>query len=313
MALSDNQPLPVRLSAMRYGARDIILYELEPLSDKVTLPSVQAGSHLDVILPGGMIRQYSLLTHLCNESVYVIAVKREPSGRGGSRWLHDMARIGQVIEVGIPRNHFALVEGESPVLLLAGGIGITPIISMYQTLQEQGRKVKLHYWSQSPAHALFSRLLQEDPDVCLHFGGENRLSVSEVLGNYSEAVEIYCCGPARMLDELERCGCSHRLHIERFQANNAAINNEQFSVVLARSGAEYVVSPGQSILDVLRDAGVDALYSCEEGICGACEVKVLQGTPCHADSVRSKEEHTRRGTMMICCSGSASASLVLDL
>jgi vanillate O-demethylase ferredoxin subunit len=304
---------------MRYGAPDIVLYEFEAM-DQADLAPVDAGAHLDVFMPGGLVRQYSLLTPLCDARRYVVGVKREETGRGGSKWLHDSARVGQILEVSSPRNHFALAASDAPVVLLAGGIGITPIYSMLQTLRAQGRAVHLHYWCRSAEHVLFGSALKDQVDVTLHYpdsASAPRASMSDVLEGLTTDNELYCCGPQGMLDELESLAATlghQRVHLERFQTTAPAATAEQaFTVVLARSGGEVQVNPGQNILQALLDAGADVLYSCEQGICGACEVNVIDGQPVHCDSVRSAEEHARRGSMMICCSSSASSRLILDI
>lgn len=321
MALSDglSARLTMRLTGMQYGAQDIVLFELQPKSGEI-LPPVTAGAHLDLFLPTGLTRQYSLLTTLCDGQRYVVGVKRDELGRGGSRWLHDSARIGQVLEVSAPRNLFGIEPGDEPVLLLAGGIGITPLYSMLKLLQESGRQVHLHYWCRSPDHALFVKELEGCADVTLHYSeipGAPVLAFSEVLNRAGPTTQIYCCGPQRMISELEAlspmCG-AQRIHVERFQAAQPlATSQEAFTVVLARSGREVEVLAGETILQVLLDAGEDVMYSCEQGICGACEVKVIDGAPIHCDSVLPADEHMRRKTMMICCSSNASNRLVLDI
>lgn len=314
MGLSESQRLALRLTAMRYGARDILLYELEPL-DATPLPPVSAGAHLDLHLPGGLIRQYSLITSLCHAERYVVGIKRDADGRGGSRWLHDQARVGQTLEVSLPRNHFPLAEDQAPVCLIAGGIGITPIYSMFKTLVQAGRAVQLHYWSRSPEHALFYRELAADPRVTLHFAHATgpQAALVELVEGLTPDTGVYACGPGSMLDQLESSGLGERLHVERFVSAGPLLAEGAFNVVLARSGREYLIPPGETILNVLLQAGEDVLYSCEQGVCGACEVKVLEGQPVHGDTVYSADEHDRRGSMMICCSSSASARLLLDI
>lgn len=314
MALSDAQRMNLRLTAMRYGAQDILLYELEPL-DGSQLPPVSAGAHLDLHLPGDFIRQYSLITSLCSAERYVVGVKRDAEGRGGSRWLHDQAQVGQTLEVSLPRNHFPLSASDAPVCLIAGGIGITPIYSMFKALQQAGRPVHMHYWSRSPEHALFGRELALDPDATLHFAqaSEPRTELLDLLNALPAETEIYACGPASMLDQLESAGLGERLHVERFVSAGPVLAEGSFNVVLARSGREYLIPAGETILNVLLEAGEDVLYSCEQGVCGACEVKVLEGEPVHGDTVYSADEHARRSSMMICCSSAASSRLLLDI
>lgn len=314
MGPSESQRMTLQLTGMRYGARDIVLYEMTSLDD-APLPPVSAGAHLDLHLPGGMIRQYSLITPLCAANHYVIGVKRDAQGRGGSCWLHDQARVGQALEVSLPRNHFPLTTGPAPVCLIAGGIGITPIYSMFKALQQAGRPVRLHYWSRSPEHALFYRELAADPRVTLHFADSSgpQSALLELLEGLDPQTEVYACGPSSMLDQLDASGLGERLHTERFTAAGPVLAEGSFNVVLARSGREYLIPAGETILNVLLEAGEDVLYSCEQGVCGACEVKVLEGQPVHGDTVYSADEHARRGSMMICCSSSASAHLLLDI
>jgi ferredoxin-NADP reductase len=309
----------VRLQAIRYGAEDIALYELQTL-DAQPLPAVSAGAHVDVSLPNGLIRQYSLVTPLCDASRYVLGIKREANGRGGSQWLHDSAKVGMSLQISAPRNHFALSAKQSPVVLLAGGIGITPIYSMLHNLRAQGRAVHLHYWCRSAEHALFRDTLEGCADVSLHYSQDAAgpgFGLDDALADLPADAEVYCCGPQRMIDTLDQrtpaLGAA-RVHVERFQAAQAPTTADQaFTVVLARSGSEVSVTPGETILQALLDAGADVMYSCEQGICGACEVKVIDGQPVHCDTVRSADEHSRRNSMMICCSSSASARLVLDI
>lgn len=305
----------VRLQAMHYGAQDIALYELKALD--TVLPEVSAGSHLDLHLPNGLLRQYSLITPLCTVDRYVIAVKRQAQGRGGSAWLHDQARLGITLSISEPRNHFALQDGSGPVLLLAGGIGITPVYSMLKALRAQGRNVHLHYWCRANEQTLFAEELASAKDVSVHYSNAGtRYMLAHALTELAADTQIYCCGPKSMLDELDALAdsLSVPIYTERFQADQAPVTAEQaFTVVLARSGAEVAVTPGTSILQALLDANADVMYSCEQGICGACEVKVINGAPVHCDTVRSAEEHGRRQTMMICCSSASSSRLVLDI
>ncbi len=206
----------VRLRSITYAARDALLFELSAVGG--ALPSVRAGAHLDIHLPAGQQRQYSLVTPLCSAKSYVVAVKREQSGRGGSRWLHDEARVGMDLQVGRPRNNFGLDESAETTLLLAGGIGITPIYAMFVRLQELGRSVRLHYWSRSAEHALFLDHLHGHPDVTLHYASlPGRASAGEVLTTSGPRTAVYCCGPTRMLDECTaNAPYESRLHVERF-------------------------------------------------------------------------------------------------
>lgn len=309
----------VRLMGVTYGAADALLFELER-PDGTPLPRAEPGAHIDLHLPTGLVRQYSLLTPLATATSYVIAVKREAYGRGGSQWLHDQARVGMTFVISAPRNAFPLNERAAATLLLAGGIGITPIYAMFERLCELRREVRLIYWCRSESHALFHKQLIGRPGVTLHYrddpGRRSRPSIADALSSASLETEIYCCGPDRMVAELEaNLGelPPALIHVERFKGNAGEPPVGAFTVNLARSGIELSVRSGETILNTLIAAGIDAPYSCEQGICGACETIVKAGTPLHRDTVRSSEEHDRRQTMMICCSGSRSETLVLDL
>ncbi|WP_454915607.1 PDR/VanB family oxidoreductase [Xanthobacter sediminis] len=307
--------LALRLDAVRRLAVDVVLLEL--VRPEGVLPPASPGAHVDLHLPGGLVRQYSLVTPLCRADRYAVAVKREAQGRGGSRWLHDELRVGARLPVGRPRNHFELEETGEDALLLAGGIGITPLYAMFRHLKAAGRPVQLHYWCRSRDHALFGDELAAAGDAHLHPGdAPARPRVADVLGAASPRARVYCCGPAPMLEEAAaHVGVPTRLHVERFAPAVAvpAGAAADFVVHLARTGRDIPVTGGASILSALVAAGVDVPYSCEEGLCGACETRLLDGLPLHRDSVRSPEEHARRATVIVCCAGSRSPRLVLDL
>lgn len=304
--------IPVRLHSITYAAIDALQFEFRP-SDGTALPAAGPGAHVDLHLPNGLIRPYSLVS----TAPYVIAVKREAEGRGGSAWLHDHARVGMGFEISPPRNAFPLDETASISLLLAGGIGITPIMAMYRRLRDLGRAVTLHYWSRSPAHTLFRDELAGAPGVTLHEGDTAaRGNLSAIVAATAPDTELYCCGPDRMLSALAAATVGRapgHIHSERFSASELTPQDEGFTIALARTGTDLAVAPGRTILETLIAADIDVSYSCEQGICGACETKLIDGSPLHRDSFRTAEEHDRLGTVMVCCVGSRSARLVLDL
>lgn len=307
--------IPVRLSRVESAAAETCLFEFATLRNE-PLPPASAGAHIDLHLPQGFIRQYSVLTPLSNFSSYVVAVKREPSGRGASRCLHDLLAPGAMLQVGTPRNHFPLNENARDTLLLAGGIGITPIFGMFERLRQLGRSVRLHYWSRSARHTLFGDRLAACANVAIHVPITGRETLINALRDVESDCEIYCCGPARMLQEfaaVTRDRPAERVHVERFDAVREIPQGWDFTVFLAKSQREVRVRSGETILEALRNASVPLSYSCEEGVCGACEVKYLEGTPVHRDSVRPATEHERLGTLMICCAGCRSERLTVDL
>jgi ferredoxin-NADP reductase len=312
--------IAVRLERSVPIATDARLLEFAALQGP--LPQAAPGAHVDVHVPGVGLRQYSLVTPLCSATSYVVAVKREAAGRGGSVWLHEEARVGTELSIGRPRNNFELDETAEETVLLAAGIGITPIYAMFERLQQLGRPVRLHYWSRSAEHALFRDRLESHPNASLIYSSGGRaVSAGDVVRAASPRAEIYCCGPSPMLEEcIASRSPSQHLHVERF-ANTATGQGESelrddvagFTVHLARQKRDIEVAAGETILNSLIAAGIDVAYSCEEGVCGACETKVLEGTPLHRDAVRSPEEHQQRRTFMICCSLSRERRLVLDI
>ena len=310
--------IEVRLTAIRYAARDTNLYELTALAGG-RLPGYQPGAHIDLHLPNGLIRQYSLIEAEPVPTSYSIGVKRDPASRGGSRCVHDDLRVGRTIKISAPRNNFPLVEDADEVILLAGGIGITPIWCMVQRLQRLGRPWKLHYACRSRADMAFLQALETMAGAQFHFDDESAgrfLDVAAIVAGAPKTAHLYCCGPTPMLDAFEAATASwprEQVHIEYFTPKQEAAKTGGFVVELGRSGREFVIPEGRTILQVLLDAGVDVDYSCELGICGACEQRVVAGTPEHRDAILTEEEHASNTKVMICCAGCKSERLVLDL
>ncbi|WJR76846.1 PDR/VanB family oxidoreductase [Bradyrhizobium sp. NP1] len=310
--------IDVRLTSIRFGARDTNLYEFSRMAGG-RLPPAVAGSHVDLHLPGGLVRQYSLIQPDDAPTAYLLGVKKDPQSRGGSSFLHDKARVGDMFRISPPRNNFPLVEDAPHVLLIGGGIGITPIWCMWQRLNLLGRSVTLVYACRSRADAVFLAELDGEDGVTFHFDDENAGSVLDIealLGRMPAGTHAFCCGPAPMLKAFEGAAASwpsDRVHVEYFTAQAEAATAGGFTIGLARSGKEVVVSPGETILAALVRAGIDAPYSCEEGVCGACMTTVLDGLPDHRDSVLTAEERAKNTKIMICCSGSKTNRLILDL
>ena len=310
--------LSVRITAIRYAARDTNIYELTNIAG-TPLPSYAPGAHIDLHLPNGIVRQYSLLEPEPHPETYMIAVKRDPASRGGSRCVHEELRVGQTLTISAPRNNFPLVESTSHVILLAGGIGITPIWCMVQRLHQLGRSWQLHYACRSRSDMAFVERLGELGSARFHFDDEHGGKVLDVAGIVAAAppdVHLYCCGPTPMLQAFEQATANwprSQIHVEYFTPKPETSKKGGFIVELARSGLEFVIPEGESILQVLLDAGIDVDYSCELGICGACEQRVLAGIPEHHDAILSEEEQAANTKVMICCAGCKSERLVLDL
>lgn len=318
-----NETLQVQVRSITYQAQEINSYELR-LPSGGELPTFEAGAHINVHLPGGLIRSYSLLNRQDDRYRYVIAVARDRASRGGSRFLHEALRVGDMLTISAPRNNFPLRGDARHSVLIAGGIGITPLWSMIQRLEFLGRSWQLYYAARNRhSAALLDELsalgATAKHRIHIHFDeerGGQTLDIPSIVAAQSPDTHLYCCGPAPMLAAFERVTRSRSretVHVEYFSAAHAPVVTGGFTVVLVKSGKSVSVPSGKTILDVLLDEGVPVQYSCMEGICSSCETHVLEGEPDHRDAVLSMEERASNKVMMVCCSGSRSEKLVLDL
>jgi ferredoxin-NADP reductase len=314
--------MKVRVSAVSRETDDISLLELRPVD--VELPSFSAGSHLDLHLENGLIRSYSLTNAASEKHRYVIGVKREALGRGGSRFIHEQLRPGDETMISAPRNNFALCEEAPCSVLIAGGIGITPLRCMAQHLEELGKPWQLHYAARSRRSGAFVFQLAEfGPKVRFYFPSESnqephasRIDINAVVADAPHDAHLYCCGPQGMLESFKTASAGRspaQTHIEHFSNAQGVDKQGEFEVVLARSGRTIAVPSGKSILDTLLELGIDAPFSCLEGVCSSCQTRVLSGIPDHRDLILTSEEHAANDRMMICCSRSMSRTLVLEL
>lgn len=309
----------VRVQAVRYAAPSVSSFEFQ-LQDGGLLPAFSAGAHIDVYLPNGLIRQYSLLSPPEDLSRYVVGVKRDPHSRGGSSFMFESVRVGDVMLIGSPRNHFALNESASSTVLVAGGIGITPILCMAGRLNRLGMDWRLFYAVRRREEAAFLADLPFDRRrVVVHVDEENGgrpLDLAAIVASAPDTADMYCCGPAPMLDCFEAVCAGRpaaRVHLERFAPAEVAATDGGFEVELARAGLRIRVKAGESIAGALAKAGATVPVSCEQGICGTCETRVISGIPDHRDSLLTAEERAANNVMFVCCSGSLSPKLVLDL
>nr|WP_205861539.1 PDR/VanB family oxidoreductase [Planosporangium flavigriseum] len=283
------------------------------------LPPWTPGAHIDVELPGGLTRQYSLCGEPADPSRWRLGVLREADGRGGSRWLADQLTVGTVLRVRGPRNNFPL-HPAARYVLVAGGIGITPILPMIRAAEAAGADWVLHYGGRTRASMAFLDELAGYGDrVRIHPQDETGLlDLDAILGAPAADTLVYCCGPTGLLDAVsERCRewPAGSLHVERFTAVAVVPDGEEtgFEVVCERSGLTVTVPPELSILEAVENAGVSVLSSCTEGICGTCETTVLDGEPDHRDCLLTDDEKAAGDTMLICVSRCRGARLVLDL
>lgn len=308
----------MRLVNVSYAAADINLYELRPVDGGTVWP-FGAGAHVDLALPNGLVRQYSIVNSQKERHRYLLGIKRDPKSRGGSRFIHEDLRVGTLLRASRPRNNFPLNEDAVHSVFIAGGIGITPICSMLRRAIELDLSWQLHYAVRRRDDAVLLDAFPGHGNRChLHVDDEHGgapLDLDRMLTGLSPDTHLYCCGPAPMLDRFERLTetwPAAQRHLERFSAPIQAASGG-FTVELARSGGRLVVPPGQTILSVLRAAKIEVAASCEQGVCGTCETRVISGTPDHRDLLLSPEEKAANKTMLICCSGSHSDTLVLDL
>ena len=306
-------------------ARGIKSYELAA-TDGGLLPPYGPGAHIDLNLADKLVRSYSLTRPMPGEGArrYHIAVNLDPRSRGGSTHLHNAVKTGTPLRISAPRNHFPLVEDASLSLLIAGGIGITPLWCMAQRLSALGRPWVVHYACRTREAAAFAPEIAQLSESGLgefHLWADDEhggkpLDITSVVRRAPVEAHLYCCGPGPMLGAFRDAAggeASDRVHLEYFRPAESAKPVGGFTVELARSGVSVEVAEGCSILDALMMRGIDAPYSCCEGLCGTCETRVLEGIPDHRDSLLSDKAKAANQSVIICVSGSLSRRLVLDL
>jgi len=317
--MSNSQQITVRVQQMRFEANGIVSVELVS-PEGADLPPFSAGAHIDLHLPNGVVRSYSLSNSPMERQRYVIGVLHDRNSRGGSRYVHEQLRVGSTIQIGTPRNNFPLETSAPHSVLIAGGIGITPIYCMFNELLRQGKSVELFYCSRSRGEAAFVQQLSADGRVRTHFNDEagGVPDLRAFLASKPSSAHFYCCGPTPMLNAFEQF-CEElelpNVHIERFAAAEpvVAMQSDSYECELAQSKKIVLVPSGKSLLDALLDAGIQVDHSCREGVCGSCETAVIDGQIEHRDGVLTKAERASGKTMMVCVSGCSGRKLVLDL
>ena len=318
-AANAHDRLQLRLQSVTYATRDILVYEfVHP--EGASLPAVSPGAHVDVHLANGITRSYSLLHADAAPERYVVGVKLDPNSRGGSRYMHEQLRVGTLVALSQPRNHFPLKEDAAHTVLIAGGIGITPVLCMARQLERLGASWELWYASRSRADLAFlPELAQFGQRVRLHIDDEAHavLDMAAIVKAAPAHAHFYCCGPGPMLTAYEAAASSRTpdtVHLERFGATKMpSTSGEGFVVQLARTGVELHVPMQSTLLAVLTDNGISIDSSCEAGICGCCEIGVLDGEVDHRDDVLTPAQRAGNKSMMACCSRAKNGRLVLDL
>lgn len=315
--------LDVRVRARREEANGICSFELEPVAG-VPLPSFSAGAHIDVHVPAGPVRQYSLCSDPQDRNFWRIGVLREQASRGGSSGMHDAAKVGTVLKVSAPKNLFTLTEAPHSVLV-AGGIGVTPILAMAQQLHREGKPFELHYCARAPERMAFRDEIGAGPfadRASMYFTeqpGSRQFDAVTAFGAAPPGAHLYVCGPAGFMDHVlasaRTAGWSEeRLHREHFAGAVQETGGDQpFQLRLAKSGTTLDVPVGKTALQVLLENGIDVNYSCESGVCGTCITAVLDGMPDHRDTCLMDSERADNKLFTPCCSRAKSPALVLDL
>lgn len=286
------------------------------------LPAFEAGAHIDVITGNGLRRSYSIASDPADRSSYLLGVLREPESRGGSIWIHENIKPGDRLQITKPLNNFPLDHSAPFHVLIAGGIGITPILAMARELNALDASYQLHYCTRTPEGTAFRdevAAVAGDNLIVHHDGGEptQGIKLADVLGAAPEGAHVYVCGPKSLIDAVREAAADweeKRVHFELFTAPDLDYVNEPFDIYLSRRRMDLTVPADRSILDVIREAGVVADSSCEQGLCSTCQVRVISGEIEHRDQILSNEERARGDTMMICVSrGKAGEKLVLDI
>jgi vanillate O-demethylase ferredoxin subunit len=315
--------IAVKVLHKKQEAQDIASFELVK-PDNSPLPGFSAGSHIDVTVPGGLTRQYSLCNDAAEQHRYRIAVLRDPKSRGGSIAMHDLLKEGDMLLISEPRNHFPLVHAQR-TLLFAGGIGVTPLLAMAQRLSAIGQDFTLHYSARSADRTAFRDEIQASSfagRTQFHYDdgdAAQKLDLDREIGKPEAGTHLYICGPTGFIDfvvqSAKRLGWKDdQVHVEYFgAAAQDTTGDKAFQVKIASSGATYDIPADQTVVQALEAHGVEIMVSCEQGVCGTCITRVLQGECDHRDMYFTDDEKAKNDQFTPCCSRARSPLLVLDL
>ncbi|MBF5007321.1 PDR/VanB family oxidoreductase [Diaphorobacter caeni] len=316
--------LKLRVRSVTHEAEGILSYELVDPANRA-LPRFEAGAHIDVKIPGGLSRRYSLCNSPTDVDCYRIAVLNAPGGRGGSKAMHEKVHAGDWIEVSEPHNFFAIQSGARHSVLLAGGIGITPILAMMETLAARGESFEMHYCTRDEDRTAFRRRLDgasSSERVTVHHDGGDPakgLDIASLLARHEDGKHVYFCGPGGFMSAI-RDATAHwpndAVHFEYFgaeppKASAAALSAGASELHLTRSNKVVPIEAGQTMLDALRNAGITCESSCEAGVCGACKTAYSAGTPEHNDYLLGDEE--RASQVLLCCARVAQGPMALEI
>ena len=316
--------LTVKVVKKSQEATDIQTFELADVSGE-SLPPFSAGSHIDVHVRDGLVRQYSLCNDPVEQHRYLIGVLRDPNTRGGSKSMHDDIREGDVIQISEPRNHFPLAHEAKRSLLFAGGIGVTPILCMAERLANVGADFRLYYFTRSHDRTAFYDRIQRSgfaDRTAFHFDDappDQQLNIPNLLSQPDEGTHLYVCGPGGFLEFVrktakEKGWADARVHFEYFSADVQKSDTDAgFEVKIASTGKVYIIPNDKTVVKALAEAGVEIPTSCEQGVCGTCLTRVIEGQPDHRDHYLTDDEQAANDQFLPCCSRAKSKVLVLDL
>ena len=323
--MSASDWITVRVNEIWDEAQNIRGISLVP-TDRDLLPGFTPGSHIDVQISEKLIRQYSLVNSNERPHRYLIAVLRETESRGGSEYIHSELKVGDELRISSPRNHFHLKVGARKSILLAGGIGVTPILSMANRLAAEGDDFEMHYFAKSESACAFVNTIRTgtfSDKVHFHFDDQAtdaKSLLGALLNGHEVNTPIYICGPGGFIDFVIGKASAHgwnesAIHREYFVAPDQQDDAEgaAFRIKVASTGDVFTVGEDETIVEVLDNHGIEVPVSCEQGICGTCLTRVLEGTPDHRDMFLTDEEHSKNDQMTVCCSRAKSEMLTLDL
>nr|ABS81535.1 ortho-benzoquinone reductase [Alcaligenes sp. NyZ215] len=318
----DQSWMDVRVASLNVEADDIVSLELMP-SDGEPLPSFSAGSHIDLKLPNGLIRQYSLCNDSSEKNRYQIAVLLDPATRGGSASVHRDIKVNQIINISKPRQNFPLIDARYSILI-AGGIGVTPLLSMAKRLDRTDASFEMHYCTRSSSRTAFTQHIRTASfadRVHFHYDDGDqtqKFDIDSVFVERNSDAHIYVCGPSGFMDFVinsakDRGWPNEQIHFEYFSREVIANDHTQFKVEVASSGQRFDIPADRSIVSVLEENGIEIPVSCEQGICGTCVTRVLEGVPDHRDTFFSDAEKEKNDQITPCCSRARTPLLILDL
>lgn len=314
---------PMRVISRNMLTAQIASFELADPAQQPLLP-YGAGAHIEVDVRPGLIRRYSLCGDPNDRSRYQIAVQRDPHSRGGSRAIHENWREGDLIMASAPRNNFPLAIVDAPIVLIAGGIGITPLLAMALELTQRERPFELHYTARSRSHMAFRQQLADSPfqkDARFYFDDgppDQRFDINRLVATLPRNAHVYVCGPAGLnasvMDATLRAGFpNQQLHLETFAVGQFGADKRPFTIEIASTRQQFDVPADHTILEVLGQNGVFIPSMCRQGICGICITNVLSGQVDHHDNYLTPEERTRNHAILTCCSRAFTSHLTLDL